>query len=70
MPGNDDKLNKRGPYKSRAVLREQARRQADLLADPEVAAFADALRRISDPKKRACLEWLVIELSRDKRERP
>lgn len=41
--------------------------RAELLRDPEVAAFAEALARIEDPAQRACVEWLVRELARDER---
>lgn len=40
-----------------AELREQ-------IGDPEAAAFADAVRQIRDPKKRAFVQWLVLELAR------
>jgi hypothetical protein len=58
----DRKPGKRGPYR---VEGASADRDAELLRDPEVAAFAAAFREISDPKKRACVEWLVRELARE-----
>ena len=61
MPPIDRKKGKRGPYKVQSgppSLRDP------FLDDPETAAFAHALDQISDPKKRACIEWLVCELAR------
>jgi hypothetical protein len=48
----------RGPYSI-------AKRSNDelVLSDPETRAFAEALEKIQDPAKRACLAWLVQELS-------
>lgn len=50
----------RGPYKIS---------DEEVLNDPQVAAFKNALRQIADPKKRASLEWLVYELARCKSNR-
>jgi hypothetical protein len=43
-----------------------AKRSSDelMLNDPETRAFAEALEKIQDPEKRACLAWLVQELSK------
>ena len=62
MRPTDRKPGKRGPYRAEGAL---TNRDAELLRDPEVAAFAAAFRDISDPKKRACVEWLVRELARE-----
>lgn len=35
-----------------------------MLKDPETRAFAEALEQILDPEKRACIAWLVQELSK------
>ena len=35
-----------------------------MLNDPDTRAFAEALEKIQDPEKRACLAWLVQELSK------
>ena len=64
MYEEDDRAGKRGPYKSQAVLQEESRRQAEMLTDPDVVAFAEALAKITDPKKRAHIAWLVEEFSR------
>jgi hypothetical protein len=64
MHQSDEKTNKRGPYKSQTVLREEDRRQAEMLADPDVVAFAEAIAKITDPKTRAHIAWLVEDLSR------
>ena len=61
MPSNDKRGSRRGPY-ARAADRDAVRRE--LMKDPDVAAFAAALERISDSDKRACLEWLVVELAK------
>jgi hypothetical protein len=58
----DARKTGRGPYNVADV--STGDRNADLLRDPEVAAFAAALKRIRDPHKRALVEWLVNELSR------
>ncbi len=49
----------RGPY--RIADASTGSREGDLLRDPQVAAFLDALRRIRDPQRRA----IVMELLRD-----
>jgi hypothetical protein len=54
----------RGPYRIGDV--STGNRNADLLRDPQVAAFADALGRIKDPRHRAAVEDLVRELAREK----
>lgn len=64
MHQSDDNKHRRGPYKSQAVLQEEMRREAEMLTDADVAAFAEALARITDPKKRAHIAWLVEEFSR------
>jgi hypothetical protein len=64
MPSNDKRASRRGPY-ARGADRAAARRE--LMKDPDVAAFAAALERISDADKRACLEWLVAELAKANR---
>lgn len=43
-------------------------RRAELLRDPQVAAFVDAFNRIDDPRHRACVAWLIIELAQQKKE--
>jgi hypothetical protein len=52
----------RGPYRIGEVTRDQ-----ELLRDPEVSAFAQAVVRIEDPRARAHLAWLVHELARTKK---
>jgi hypothetical protein len=63
MPPTEDK-RKRGAY--RVGLSPTSARN-ELLRDPQVAAFAEALAKIDDPMQRACIEWLVRELARDAR---
>lgn len=63
MRRTDGKRNGRGPYLNIEILKEEDRRQTNVLADPEVAAFASAYLNIRDPKNRACIEWLVRRLS-------
>lgn len=55
----------RGPYRIGDV--STGNRDADLLRDPQVAAFADALGRIKNPRHRAAVESLVRELAREKK---
>ncbi len=62
----DEKPNKRGPYKSQAVLKEELRREADMLSHPDVLEFADAIAKITDPKKLEQIAWLIDELSRNR----
>ena len=66
MHQNDENKAKRGPYKSQALLREELRREAEMLGDPDVVAFAEAIAKITDPRKRAHIAWLVEELSRSR----
>lgn len=61
-----DQKRGRGAYR---VGMTAADLRAELLRDPEVAAFAEALAQIADPAQRACIEWLVQELARDERNR-
>ncbi len=51
--------SRRGAYRIGDTSRDR-----ELLRDPQVAAFAQALERIDDPKKLECLRWLVLELAR------
>ena len=62
----DHRKSGRGPYRIGDV--STGDRNADLLRDPQVAAFAEALSRIRDPHRRALVEWLIRELSRQKKE--
>lgn len=55
----------RGPYRIGDV--STGNRNADLLRDPQVAAFANAFGRIKDPRYRAVVEDLIHELAREKR---
>jgi hypothetical protein len=66
MPTDSGGQKHRGPYNIGAV--STGNRNADLLRDPEVAAFVDALSRVRNPHRRALVEWLVRELSRQKKE--
>lgn len=59
-----DQKRGRGAYR---VGMTAADVRAELLRDPDVAAFAEALAQIDDPVQRACVEWLVRELARDER---
>lgn len=52
----------RGPYRIGDI--STGDRNADLLRDPQVAAFADALKRIRDPQKRALVAWLIGEFAK------
>ena len=52
----------RGPYRIGDV--STGNKDADLLRDPQVAAFAAAVAQIKDPRSRAIVEWLVRELAR------
>ena len=61
----DQRKTARGPYRVGDV--STGDRNADILRDPQVAAFAEALARIRDPQRRALVEWLVRELSRQKK---
>jgi hypothetical protein len=54
----------RGPYRIGDV--STGNRNADLLRDPQVAAFAYAFGRIKDPRHRAAVEDLVRELASEK----
>jgi len=63
MPPTNRKRERRGAYRI-GEHSEVATRDA-ILDDPEVAAFAEAVGRITDPKKRACIEWLVLEMWRN-----
>lgn len=54
----------RGPYRIGNV--STGNRNADLLRDPQAAAFANAFERIKNPKYRAVVEDLVRELAREK----
>jgi hypothetical protein len=49
----------RGPYSIKKGLAD-----SDILSDPETRAFAQAVEKIQDPEKLACLAWLVQELSK------
>ena len=51
----------RGPYRIGDVT--TGNRNADLLRDPQVAAFANAFGRIKDPRYRAVVEDLIHELA-------
>lgn len=62
MRTTDGKRPGRGPY--RIGIGKKPTSDA-IMDDPEVVEFADALQRITDPAKRACLEWLVLELARN-----
>jgi len=62
----DEKANKRGPYKSQAVLKEELRRETDMLAHPDVVEFANTIAKITDPKKLEQIAWLIEELSRNR----
>lgn len=55
----------RGPYRIGDV--STGDRNADILRDPQVAAFAEALTRIRDPQRRALVEYLVREFARQKK---
>ena len=61
MQPTDHRRPGRGPYGADTQALER-----ELMRDPDVAEFADAFRRISSPEKRACIEWLVLELSRQR----
>jgi hypothetical protein len=60
----DHRKPARGPYRIGDV--STGDRNADLLRDPQVAAFAEALTRIRDPQRRALVEYLVREFARRK----
>ena len=49
----------RGPYSIANRLNDEV-----MLKDPETRAFAEALEKIEDPEKLACLAWLIQELSK------
>ncbi|MBP6013267.1 MAG: hypothetical protein KBA31_13660 [Alphaproteobacteria bacterium] len=43
-------------------------RRTELLRDPQVAAFVEAFNSIDDPRHRACIAWLILELAQQKKE--
>ncbi len=55
---------RRGPYRTGDV--STGNRDADILRDPQVAAFVAALESIADLEQRALVKWLVHELARQK----
>jgi hypothetical protein len=61
-PAETPAHRQRGPYRISEVTRDQ-----ELLRDPEVAAFSQAVARIKDPRARAHLAWLVHALARAKK---
>jgi hypothetical protein len=61
-PGSVGK--RRGPYRTADV--STGNRDADILRDPQVAAFVEALNRLRDPQQRALVEALVSEFARQK----
>jgi hypothetical protein len=63
----DHRKSARGPYRIGDV--STGDRNADILRDPQVAAFAEALTRIRDPQRRALVEYLVREFARQKKAR-
>lgn len=62
-PGSVGK--RRGPYRTGDV--STGNRDADILRDPQVAAFAEAFKRIRDPQQRALVEGLVRDFARQKK---
>jgi len=62
-PGGVNK--RRGPYRTADVATRN--RDAEILRDPQVAAFVEALKRIGDPQQRALVVWLVREFARQKK---
>jgi hypothetical protein len=67
MPPTNRKRGHRGPYRARTAGESPEPERDRMFDDPDVVAFAQALERISDPEKRACIEWLVRELARTSR---
>ncbi len=61
----DQPKSGRGPYRIGDI--STGNRNADLLRDPEAAAFAEALSRIREPQHRALIEWLIREFARQKK---
>jgi hypothetical protein len=59
-PGSAGK--RRGPYRTSDLSTGNS--DADILRDPQVAAFVEALTRLRDPQQRALLEGLVRDLAR------
>jgi hypothetical protein len=55
----------RGPYRIAEVPMRD--RDAEILGDPQAAAFAEALKRIGDPEQRALVAWLVQEFARQRK---
>jgi hypothetical protein len=53
---------RRGPYRTGDL--STGKSDADILRDPQVAAFVEALTRLRDPQQRALLEELVRDLTR------
>ena len=55
---------RRGPYRTGDVSTGNS--DADILRDPQVAAFVEALMRLRDPQQKALVEGLVREFARQK----